>query len=76
VALIVQALRAARALAGSAPRLVVTGGGVAAIAALLPAGARHEPDLVLCGLAVLTRSRRPVRIESLRAPRIPDVAGA
>lgn len=84
-ALIAQARRAARALLKSAPRLLVTGGGAAAIAALLPAAIRHEPDLVLKGLGVIARAgaassaedrrRREVRIESPGAARIPDAPG-
>jgi type III pantothenate kinase len=81
-ALIAQARHAARALLQSAPRLLVTGGGAAAIAALLPAAVRYEPDLVLHGLGVIARAgaardaldrrRRAVRIESPGAARIPD----
>lgn len=56
-ALVAQARRAARELLGCTPRLLLTGGGVAAIAPLLRAPARHEPDLVLHGLAVLTRAQ-------------------
>ncbi len=55
-ALVARARRVARELLGSAPLLLVTGGGAAAIIGLLPAAARREPDLVLRGLAVMTRS--------------------
>jgi type III pantothenate kinase len=67
-ALVARARRAARELLGSAPRLLLTGGGAAAIAALLHPAARPEPDLVLHGLAVMTRSATAQRSPDRRRP--------
>ena len=52
-ALIERACRAARARYAVQPRLVMTGGGAAAVLPLLTLPYAHVPDLVLRGLAAL-----------------------
>ena len=54
-ALVAQALRDAEAALGTAPPLLLHGGGVDALAAALPAEAERAPSLVLEGLAVWAR---------------------
>jgi type III pantothenate kinase len=47
---VLEGVRILRAAAGFSPGVVVTGGGIGAIADLLPRGWRREPDLVARGL--------------------------
>lgn len=56
-ALVTQALRDADTLLGTAPRLLLHGGGVDALADALPADGERAPSLVLEGLAVWARMR-------------------